>query len=275
MNKDKKIIALYKSGKSGPQIVKLVGAGTSISIIYRVLKKNNVSKVPNLVGKQFGRLVIVEYSGLKRGHRYWECQCDCGEITTVSAKHLKSGNTKSCGCLRREMLRKRHLSKNNLMGQRFERLVAIKDKGVVNGKRRWECQCDCGKIKTVFPHNLKSGRVKSCGCLSKESSRKRQLSKGNVLGQRFERLVVIKDKGIVDEERLWECRCDCGKITTVYGRNLKRGLTKSCGCYRINQLSKRNKERSWNDLDPAADFNFTAEQLSKSKKDARHREELK
>lgn len=33
----------------------------------------------------------------------WECRCDCGTLTTVSAVHLVTGHTKSCGCLSSEM----------------------------------------------------------------------------------------------------------------------------------------------------------------------------
>ena len=36
------------------------------------------------------------------------------------------------------------------------------------GATTWLCQCDCGNKKTVLGHNLKSGGVRSCGCLSKE-----------------------------------------------------------------------------------------------------------
>lgn len=37
----------------------------------------------------------------------WLCQCDCGNEVTVSGNRLRSGNTKSCGCLRRELVSKR------------------------------------------------------------------------------------------------------------------------------------------------------------------------
>lgn len=52
----------------------------------------------NLVGKRFGRLIVLEYAGEKK----WKCQCDCGGTTIVSGTALNSGSTKSCGCLRIE-----------------------------------------------------------------------------------------------------------------------------------------------------------------------------
>ncbi len=41
----------------------------------------------------------------------------------------------------------------------------------------------------------------------------------------------------------WECRCDCGNITTVDTRNLNTGHTTSCGCKRI-----ASKYKHFNDL---------------------------
>jgi len=52
----------------------------------------------NLVGRVFGRLVVVT-KGVKGR---WECRCRCGSRTTVRAKHLLHGKTKSCGCLKAE-----------------------------------------------------------------------------------------------------------------------------------------------------------------------------
>ena len=55
--------------------------------------------VKNLVGKRFGRLTAVEYAGAS----VWRCLCDCGAQTSVKTYSLNSGQTKSCGCLRREV----------------------------------------------------------------------------------------------------------------------------------------------------------------------------
>lgn len=50
-------------------------------------------------------------------------------------------------------------------------------------------------------------------------------------GTRFGRLTVVglssrRNQG----QACWECRCDCGNLTTVISGNLRRGITKSCGC---------------------------------------------
>jgi hypothetical protein len=61
------------------------------------------SKPDNLEGRKFGRLKVVEEAGrTKYGNIKWLCTCICGSKCEVSAADLKSGHTKSCGCLRRD-----------------------------------------------------------------------------------------------------------------------------------------------------------------------------
>jgi hypothetical protein len=61
----------------------------------------------------------------------------------------------------------------DLTGQRFKKLLVINSAGRNNGGRRlWNCQCDCGKIKTIREDSLKSGNTKSCGCVSIEKCTK-------------------------------------------------------------------------------------------------------
>jgi len=57
----------------------------------------------DLTGQRFGRLVIIEYiCHNKYGQSLWLCKCDCGNETIVMSNHLKTGHTKSCGCLQKE-----------------------------------------------------------------------------------------------------------------------------------------------------------------------------
>jgi len=51
-------------------------------------------------GKRYGRLVAVAYAGKKR----WHCICDCGNIGVFLGKRLRSGHTRSCGCLHSESI---------------------------------------------------------------------------------------------------------------------------------------------------------------------------
>lgn len=50
-------------------------------------------------GRRFGRLTALTRDGHKSGSITWKCQCDCGELASITATRLASGHTKSCGCL--------------------------------------------------------------------------------------------------------------------------------------------------------------------------------
>jgi hypothetical protein len=63
--------------------------------------------IESLAGTRFGRLTIIKGVGSEEGKgRIMKCRCDCGKTTKVPFKYLRSGNTKSCGCLNRESIRK-------------------------------------------------------------------------------------------------------------------------------------------------------------------------
>ena len=55
-------------------------------------------------GAVFGRLTVIrEMEERAFGNIVYECRCQCGNITHVRGSMLRSGNTKSCGCLRAEI----------------------------------------------------------------------------------------------------------------------------------------------------------------------------
>lgn len=60
----------------------------------------------NIIGRRFGRLTVVSYHGTKNNRTLWKCLCDCGRYAVVSGKCLNNGNTKSCGCLRKQNAKK-------------------------------------------------------------------------------------------------------------------------------------------------------------------------
>jgi len=57
-----------------------------------------------MINLKFGRLLVIEQA-VKAKHSKWKCLCDCGNITVVRQDHLKSGFTKSCGCLCLEIVK--------------------------------------------------------------------------------------------------------------------------------------------------------------------------
>jgi len=63
-----------------------------------------MGKAINIFGQRFGRLSVLD-RGENKGKQYgWICICDCGKTVNVNGNSLRSGRTKSCGCLRAESL---------------------------------------------------------------------------------------------------------------------------------------------------------------------------
>lgn len=62
----------------------------------------------NLIGKRFGRLVVIEETMERRvwNLREWTCLCDCGKIKSIITISLTRGATTSCGCYHSERLKK-------------------------------------------------------------------------------------------------------------------------------------------------------------------------
>lgn len=55
------------------------------------------------IGQEFGRLTVMDKRDQRSGgHIIWGCLCVCGNVVEVKTGNLTSGNTKSCGCLRKE-----------------------------------------------------------------------------------------------------------------------------------------------------------------------------
>ncbi|MBQ5979426.1 MAG: hypothetical protein IJL58_05350 [Bacteroidales bacterium] len=54
----------------------------------------------------------------------------------------------------------------------------------------------------------------------------------DITGQRFGKLTALKLFEVKNNSAYWLCRCDCGTLKTIRGRNLRSGATVSCGCIR-------------------------------------------
>ena len=75
-------------------------------------------KFTDITGKRFGRLVAIERVGSQHKSPLWKCKCDCGNIIDVSLQKLNTGDTKSCGCLKKDYY-KNELA-NNIKEYQFD-----------------------------------------------------------------------------------------------------------------------------------------------------------
>ena len=66
-----------------------------------------MSSLIDLTGQRFGRLTVVERVKSPYGtNAFWRCRCDCGNEVVVIGTSLRRGESKSCGCYRRDYWRK-------------------------------------------------------------------------------------------------------------------------------------------------------------------------
>ncbi len=186
----------------------------------------------DIIGQTYGNLLVMSLAGHESdGHKRYECRCSCGNTTVVTGKNLRSGNTRSCGCIRKT----KSYSKD-MIGLRFGRLTVTERAGTAKSRTAlWKCMCDCGSECIVSGSYLRQGDTKSCGCLQREGASKR--ARKNILGMSFGKLTVRQEhqQGVkFPGEVLWECECECGTMCIVSTENLIGGNTKSCGCMLSN-----------------------------------------
>lgn len=75
----------------------------------------------DITGEIFGKLTVVGFSHFISGSRsYWTCKCECGNTKIISLHNLRTGDTKSCGCIHKKQLIARNeshkLSRHPLYG---------------------------------------------------------------------------------------------------------------------------------------------------------------
>lgn len=67
----------------------------------------------------------------------------------------------------------------------------------------------------------------------------------DMTGQRYGRLTAIELDRVENGRTFWKCRCDCGNITVVAGGKLRNGSTKSCGCFKLENIRRQRKQNEY------------------------------
>jgi hypothetical protein len=135
-------------------------------------------QIKDLTGQRFGRLTVKHRGGSARKSD-WLCQCDCGNECVVIGENLHSGNTRSCGCLRKEALRtNKDLSSKKLYDLANAKVgwwtVVERAGSSSNGEALWRCECVCGTKGMVRSSQLKMRKSFSCGCARGQWVRKQR-----------------------------------------------------------------------------------------------------
>ncbi|MBC1846345.1 AP2 domain-containing protein [Listeria seeligeri] len=124
--------------------------------------------------KKYNKLTIIKDTRkrTKSGNAIYECRCDCGNTCETTLAKLRSGHTKSCGCVIKDTANEKF---KKYEGMRKNRLTLIRDTGkrTNDGKRIVLCQCDCGNTCEVLFAKFNNGCTKSCGCLALEKKKEK------------------------------------------------------------------------------------------------------
>lgn len=136
-------------------------------------------------GDQYGYLTAISDMRVDSvGYPRWKFKCKCGNVVTRAVGGVKSGSSRSCGCMpthdperdvviligdkstTAETKQKRGIRKGEVYG----RLTVVKYVEMCDkGNSKWLFKCECGNEVIRHGYNVKSGMTRSCGCLHKEA----------------------------------------------------------------------------------------------------------
>lgn len=179
-NKIGKIVVLYKTksirrknGQSMAQWVCLCNCGNVIILgTHSLTHVKSLSctrcKQTDIAGQKFGRLIAIKpLDEIMNKCTKWLCKCECGKEYIVLCTDLLNGNTKSCGCLHKDVMY--NLKTVDITNQKFGLLTALKIVGKNNLNRvMWLCICDCGNYCIASGQQLRAGNKSSCGCIKSQ-----------------------------------------------------------------------------------------------------------
>lgn len=204
------------------------------------------SPTENLAGKKFGNLEVIEWAGKSRhGCKskcdFWFCSCDCSDSRYnpfwASTASLKSGNTRSCGCLNRKHLKSKSKIYNvwTLMNRRC---CDTSDRAFKNYGGRGISVCDRWKDFNNFyadmgdpPEGMSLDRIDNDGNYCPENCRW-ATPKQQVRNQRTNRLITWRGETKTtadwgDDERLKKLGINSGyiRIRIDSGWSLEEAMT--------------------------------------------------
>ena len=152
-------MALRLSDLERKKIKRLYNKGLSIlNISYELNRDKNtikkyvkemglVREIPDLTEQVFGKLTVIELDQESSGRRKWICKCSCGNTVSVREYNLKSGNTKSCGCTRKEKSSVRNLNVKQVKTRDNQGGVYYFQPGEIILKGNYESEKKCSKVK--------------------------------------------------------------------------------------------------------------------------------
>ena len=168
----------------------------------------------------------------KRKEVLWICRCDCGNTTEVRSWCLRLDATRSCGCLRAEILSKP--KKSSLIGARSGKLtvkeIYIKTRKDGRSDRNYlKCVCDCGNEVIAQASRIRSGYTASCGCVV------RTMKPRPAKYPEWVAVLHMYKKGSKDRGIAWE-------LPDIFAKSLFQSDCFYCGQAPCRKLRSRSKK---------------------------------
>lgn len=258
------LTVLNRKQENPPTWLCKCSCATTVEVSSDRLLKNSIrscgclrAKAKDFSGVKFNKVTALE-KFKKRTLVYWKVICDCGVQTNISQQTLIKNKNVSCGCS--------NLHKLDLNGQTFTRLTVVAQLPTDRQGSQWLCRCICGVEKVISGSKLKSGAVKSCGCLKQSES---------IIGDRFGNLTIVaKSTQLNLKVPRWDCVCDCGRELTATKVILLKAEDNQLGCSSctlvgtrfknlvvVSKVQKLVKRPTWNCLCNCGAFREVAEYL--------------
>ena len=222
-----------------------------------------------MINKKFNYLTVVEYVGNTDRRKFYKCLCDCGKETRVSGTRLRNNETKSCGCLLRDI---HESSSSKWIGKKFNRLTVLKYHNKEKNKdREFLCLCDCGSKITTTIAKLKKGHTKSCGCFRKEIASKRMTVHGLSSKELYKEWQSIKTRCTNHNSKAYKRYGERGiGISKEWENNPEKFISDV-----INKIGERPKGKTLDRIDNSKGYSVTNIKWSTPLEQAHNREHKK
>lgn len=106
----------------------------------------------------------------KSNPKNYICKCSCGTIRSVFSGSLKSGKSKSCGCLKIKNAKERNRKNAESHLKEVHGWLTIDDCFLKNNDYWYRCTCKCGNKVDVLGKRLFNGTTSSCGCMNSKAN---------------------------------------------------------------------------------------------------------